>query len=265
MTQASLPSTRRYTLLLAAVCLTSLGLGCDRISGRPGPEPEVQRPDEVLAFPVLYRQNCAACHGENGRGGAALPLNNPVYLTIAGEDHIRQIVANGVPGTLMPPFAKNAGGMLTDKQVAALAQGMMNTWGTPNLLAGQNPPPFNATQTGDSTRGQQAFTIFCARCHGVAGEGAPGDPKTVAGKLGSIVDPAYLALISDQDLRSIIIAGLPDRNMPDWRTDSAQPLADQQITDIVAWLASRRAPNPGQPYPTPASKPEPKTPAGAAQ
>jgi hypothetical protein len=70
------------------------------------------------------------------------------------------------------------------------------------------------------------------------------------GKAGSIVDGSYLALISDQALRSIVIAGRPDEGMPDWRTDAAQPLTDQQITDIVAWLSSKRIANPGQPYPT---------------
>jgi hypothetical protein len=68
--------------------------------------------------------------------------------------------------------------------------------------------------------------------------------------MGSIVDGSYLALISDQGLRSITIAGRPDEGMPDWRSDGAQPLTDQQITDIVAWLASKRTANPGQPYPT---------------
>lgn len=264
MIQALLPSTRRNTLLLAAVCLASLGLGCNRIPGRPGPEPEVQRPDQVLAFSTLYRQNCAACHGVNGKDGAALPLANPVYLAIAGDDRLREIIANGVPNTLMPPFAKSAGGMLTDQQVGVLSQGIMSSWGQPNLLASQNPPPYASTLSGDATRGQQAFAASCSRCHGANGEGAPGDPKNNTPKLGSIVDPSYLALISDQDLRSITIAGLPDRNMPDWRTDSAQPLAqpltDQQLTDIITWLVSHRAPNPGQPYPTPE-----KQPAGAAQ
>lgn len=151
--------------------------------------------------------------------------------------------------------------MLTDQQVAALAQGIMQTWGNsslkPNLLADQNPPPYATTQPGDATSGRQAFTTSCARCHGATGEG----DQTGTHKQGSIVDPTYLALISDQALRSIIIAGLPDHNMPDWRTDSTQPLTDQQITDIVAWLASNRTANPGQPYPTT----ETTQPAGAAQ
>jgi len=38
--------------------------------------------------------------------------------------------------------------------------------------------------------------------------------------------------------------------MPDWRSDAAQPLTDQQVTDIVTWLASKRIADPGQPYRT---------------
>ena len=49
--------------------------------------PVFQRPEQVLAFPTLYTQNCTACHGENGKNGAAIPLANPVYLALRrGED-----------------------------------------------------------------------------------------------------------------------------------------------------------------------------------
>jgi mono/diheme cytochrome c family protein len=236
--------------MLSAACMAFLG--CSRIPGRPGPGPEVVRPEEVLAFPTLYKENCAACHGENGKNGAALSLANPVYLAVAGEENIQQTIAKGVSGKLMPPFAKSSGGMLTDQQVSALAQGLIQQWGKPNLLQGQNPPPYLATLPADAHRGQQAFTASCAQCHGPDGKGGtnPGGPKSSSGKLGSIVDPSYLALISDQDLRSITIAGRPDQGMPDWRIDAAQPLTDQQITDIVAWLASNRSVSPGQPYRT---------------
>lgn len=261
MTLAPLPSRWRNAFVLSAVCVAALG--CSRIPGRPGPGPEVLRPEQVLDFPTLYKQNCAGCHGVTGKNGAALPLDNPVYLALSGEDNIRKIVAGGVQGKLMPGFAKSAGGYLTDQQVSVLAHGIIQTWGKPGVLDGQAPLPYGATKQGDAARGQQAFTVSCARCHGANGEGSQNGKY----KQGSIVDPSYLALISDQGLRSIILAGLPDRHMPDWRGEAtpdhpAQPLTDQQVTDIVAWLASHRAANPGQPYPT-ASSPQPS--AGAAQ
>jgi mono/diheme cytochrome c family protein len=237
-----------YALALAATTLALVG--CSRIPGRPGPGPEVPRPDDVLDFTALYKANCAACHGENGRDGAAISLANPVYLAVAGEDNLRQITANGVSGKLMPSFARSAGGMLTDQQIGVLAHGMIQRWSKPDLLAGLSLPQYRSTLAGDGFRGQEAFGVYCAGCHGAAGEGSTGDAKSGKGKIGSIVDGSYLALISDQGLRSIVIAGRPDEGMPDWRTHRTQPMTDQQITDIVAWLASKRTSDPGQPYPT---------------
>lgn len=237
--------------MLSAITLAVVALaGCSRIPGRPGPGPEVLRPDEVLDFSTLYRANCAACHGENGRGGAAIALANPVYLAVAGEENLREIMAKGVAGKLMPPFAKSAGGMLTDQQIGVVARGMMEKWSRPDLFSGRTLPSYQATLPGDAARGQIAFGTFCGRCHGTEGEGSAGDLKSGTGKRGSIVDGSYLALISDQALRSITIAGRPDEGMPDWRSDGAQPMTDQQITDVVAWLASKRIAQPGQPYPT---------------
>jgi cytochrome c oxidase cbb3-type subunit 3/ubiquinol-cytochrome c reductase cytochrome c subunit len=204
----------------------------------------------VLDFSTLYKANCAGCHGENGKNGAAISLANPVYLAVAGEDHVREITAKGVSGKLMPPFAKSAGGMLTDQQIHVLAHGMVQEWSRPDLLAGISIPHYASATPGDAARGQEAFGAFCARCHGIAGEGSGGDAKSGTEKIGSVVDGSYLALISDQALRSIMIAGRADAGMPDWRGDAAQPMTDQQITDIVAWLASKRSANPGQPYPT---------------
>lgn len=241
----------RLPLVIASLFIFT-ALGCDSAPGRPKPEPEVPRPNEIHDFATLYKQNCAACHGENGKQGPATSLANPVYLAVAGENTLLQVTAKGVPGTLMPPFAKSAGGMLTDQQIHDLVDCMMKQWARPAALAGQTLPSYAAAGTGDVQRGQKAFVTDCASCHGVDGGGLPAKDAQAKHSYGSIVDPSYLALVSDQNLRTTIIAGLPDEGMPDWRGGaSSHPLSDQEITDIVAWLASHRTQYPGQPYPAP--------------
>ena len=120
----SFPSFYALVLTGAVVALA----GCGRIPGRPGPGPEVSRPEAVLDFATLYKANCAACHGEDGRGGAAIALANPVYLAVAGEDNLREITAKGVSGKLMPPFAKSAGAMLTDQQIEVIPEYTKTTY-----------------------------------------------------------------------------------------------------------------------------------------
>lgn len=230
---------------------------CHQAHGKPAPGLETPSPAEITDFRTLYRQNCTGCHGENGKNGAAIALANPVYIAWAGESVVHDAIANGTTSKLMPPFAKSAGGMLTDAQVHALTRGIIENWGSENTLAGATPPPYKGTLTGNAERGFVAYGMYCARCHGATGQGGPADGKEIPGKtgpgktgwLGPVVDPTYLALISDQDLRSIIVAGLPDGLMPDWRNDAAQPMTDQQATDVVAWLAAKRVATPGQPYP----------------
>jgi hypothetical protein len=55
------------------------------------------------------------------------------------------------------------------------------------------------------------------------------------------VDASYLALVSDQNLRTTVIAGRPELGAPDWRGDVAgKPLSAEQVSDVVAWLAAQR-------------------------
>jgi cytochrome c oxidase cbb3-type subunit III len=59
-----------------------------------------------------------------------------------------------------------------------------------------------------------------------------------------------LSLVSDQSLRTIVIAGRPDLGHPDWRqVRHGQPLTDQDVSDVIAYLHSLRSDTPGQPYP----------------
>ena len=228
----------RLAWIVAAVVLG----GCNDLPGRPGKGPEVIRPDELLDFNILFKQNCSGCHGPDGKRGAAMALNDPVYLAIADDDAIRRIASKGVHGTPMTPFAQSAGGMLTEKQIDVLVHGI-RAWARRTEFDGVSLPPYAAESPGDAQRGAQVYEIFCSSCHGPKGEGGE--------KGSSIVNGSYLALVSNQQLRTIVIAGRPDLGAPDWRGNvPGRPMTAEEISDVVAWLEAQRPSFPGQPYPS---------------
>jgi mono/diheme cytochrome c family protein len=241
-------STRSSLFAFLSITVCFAGAGCRYAPGKPQPNSAAIRPEQVLDFHVLYKQNCSACHGVEGRNGAAISLANPIYLMTAGVGTLEQITAMGIPGTLMPAFDRKAGGTLTEAQVAVLSNGMVEAWGNQASLVGVIPLPYASHTTGNTDRGRIAFVASCASCHGASGEGI----SNKSHRTGSVVDPTYLDLVSDQSLRSLIIAGRPDLGMPDWRSDltgpDARPITDEEIADIVAWMRARATNKPSQSF-----------------
>lgn len=232
------------TSLFLSACLLA---GCENMPGRPHAGPEVERPESLASFQPLYQQNCSGCHGANGQKGPATNLSNPVYQAIVDDATLRDIIAKGQPGTLMPAFGKQAGGFLTENQIEILVRGLRSSWAKGNLLQGQNPPPYKADAPGDPAHGQMVYTSVCAQCHGTAAK---------PGKNGSVLDGSFLGLVSEQTIRTTVIAGRPDLGMPDWRgLVKDQPLTNREVNDVVAWVMSQKPQRPGQPYPQTSDRP----------
>src|SRR5262249_15694276 len=233
------PLVKSFTMSLVAVAVLFVA-GC-RPPGKPTEADIELKPEEVRDFALLFQQNCAGCHGQDGKGNSALALANPIYVAIASDDVIHRATATGIRGSLMPAFAKSAGGTLTDEQIDILVHEMRTRWAKPDEMIGSNSPSYAVGEPGDVQRGAGAYATFCASCHGPEGRGTP--------KGSSIVDDSFLALVSDQNLRTTIIAGRPDLGHPDWRHDAPdRAMSAQEVTDVVAWLVAQRKPNPGRPY-----------------
>jgi cytochrome c oxidase cbb3-type subunit 3 len=228
-------------LCATAVFGALLFVGCTAPHGQPREGSETLAPNEIADFPTLYTENCGGCHGLDGKGNAAMALANPVYLAIVDEASFRKAVAQGVRGTAMPAFAESSGGMLTDKQIDILASGIRSRWGQRGILDAAGPPSYAPKTAGNPQQGEVAYKTFCFRCHGEDGHGGPNGS--------AITDSSYLALVSDQGLRTVVITGRPDLGAPDWRGNVAgKPMSEQEVTDVVAWLISHRLKYPGQPH-----------------
>jgi cytochrome c oxidase cbb3-type subunit 3 len=245
-------------VVLMVVC------GCDRL-GKPteADRPVPQR--DVLEFTALYKTNCAGCHGADGNMGPAPPLRDDLFRAIIPENELARVVTSGRAGTSMPAFAAENGGSLTPNQIQVLVceikgipykvvkddsgdsltvrivrdpAGASPKWG-PVQAAAKNTPPYLApepTSIPTSEKCEQirktVFARACGDCHG--------DRGTASGT--AINDPAFLALISDQALRRLIVTGRPDLGMPnyavsDGRSDDFKPLTSAEVGELVELLS----------------------------
>jgi mono/diheme cytochrome c family protein len=222
-------------LPLIYLALLAASSGCHERIGEPEDGDTLMRPDKVVSFDRLYRQNCSACHGESGSGGPAFDLSNPNYQAVVDDVSLTGWITSGMPGTQMPAFGESAGGFLTQAQIDALVSGMRARW-MPKSSNKVELPSYLASSEGNAKQGEAIFRASCTSCH-------QQDKQ-------KITDAGYLALVSDQSLRTVVIAGRPDLGHPDWEhVRPGQPLAGQDVSDIVAYLHSLRSETPGQPYP----------------
>jgi mono/diheme cytochrome c family protein len=230
-----------------------LSASCEaRLPGQPTEAERWRAPADVTDFNQLYAQNCAGCHGASGRLGAAPSLNDRLYLAFVTDDLMRQAIATGRAGTSMPAFSGQAGGHLTDQQIEILIKGIRTQWSNPDDFNGVEIPRYSVSETAtahgpnansndvsvktspisDDSRGAVVFKTYCSSCHGTNGDG---------GSAGSIVDPNFLKLVSDQGLRTTVVVGRSDIGKPDWRGNvPGHPMSANEIDDVIAWLVARR-------------------------
>ena len=237
-----------YGRLIPGLLVIFLLTGCNvRLPGKPSEAERWRAPADVSDFNELFTTNCAGCHGSGGKHGAARALNDPLYLSFVPDDALRQVVSQGQSGTNMPAFSQKAGGVLTDHQIELLISGMRASWSKPDDFKGVQIPSYSATATFTSgsvpnhvsadasesvNAGASAYGTYCARCHG---------PNGTGGSAGSIVDPNFLNLVSDQGLRTTVVVGRSDLGKPDWRSNlPGHPMSPQEIDAVVGWLAAQR-------------------------
>lgn len=239
-------SQRRFQQLALAGWLL-LFVGCEP-PGKPNPAEKPILPSQLLDLDKLFAANCAGCHGNEGTLGPAPPLNDPLFVEIVTAEELQTVIGDGRPGTPMPPFLIARGGMLTEEQIRVIAAGIQQKW-KPSAPTVPAPPAYPLSKgagvqaaVGNRERGAAIFSRACAGCHGEQGRGV-----VDSGVVRSAINvPAFLALISDQAIRRLIITGRADLGMPsyaehDGRPADFQPLTSADVDDLVALIADWRA------------------------
>jgi cbb3-type cytochrome c oxidase subunit III len=179
---------------------------------------------EVNRGAVLFKQDCAGCHGTDGRGdgwvGRVL-LRKPKDLGAARFSLrlLGQVLWNGKRGTAMPSWRS-----LEQRDLAVLAAYVQ----TFHQLAKREPASPEAIK-----HGSQVFLQNCAPCHGASGDGKGAAATSL------IPEPASFKLKQpDFDyILQVVSDGIPGTAMPSWKNQI--PESDRRaLADFVRSLFS---------------------------
>jgi mono/diheme cytochrome c family protein len=202
VTEEQIPQIVQYLLATKEAGITS---GWDSAVVATGGQPiEVKSLEkaDVARGEKLFAQNCASCHGADGRSntaGAKEQLPHATDLTTArfSVERLASVIHNGVPGTAMPGYPQ-----LSAEDVASLAKYAQK---------------FNAPVAKVESPVAEVKTLYaqnCLSCHGATGEGdgpqAPLQPRSPANfKLKQPTPEQAIKAIND---------GIPGSTMPQWKT-----------------------------------------------
>ncbi|HEY8507532.1 MAG TPA: cytochrome-c oxidase, cbb3-type subunit III [Steroidobacteraceae bacterium] len=114
----------------------------------------VQDPEALRVGRNLFLNNCAACHGSDGRGAPGFPnLTDNDWLWGGTPEAIMESIRNGRTGTMMA-WQPVIGRAAVEDVLAYVMS-----------LSGRKLP------AGDAAAGKKTFEQMCSACHGMDGKG----------------------------------------------------------------------------------------------
>lgn len=221
----------QYATIIGLVAISIFSTGCNKEPGTSTGSTSTASPpavDQALAFKgeEIYNQNCIFCHQEDaiGKPGIAPSLTNKEFLSISPLDFLYETIAEGRPGTGMPPFNH----LGKDKIEAIIAYVRSHAVLSDRITEVEAQPEAH----GDARFGEQWFDQVCSTCHGPKGNGyAAGGTGTAVGKKG------FLDKVSDGFIRTTIKEGRSNTRMLAFSGPAAlADLSDREIDDIITYL-----------------------------
>jgi putative heme-binding domain-containing protein len=156
---------------------------------------------EIDAGARVYNSQCAQCHGPNGEQVSGIDLRRGQFRRTLNDEDLAKVIASGVPGTGMPPFAL---------QPAELS-------GVIAFIRAGFDPAARPIKVGNAARGQVVFEgkggcLSCHRVNGVGPRVAPdlsdvGQARPVDAIHGSIVDPSSRMMPINRPVRIVMKDG----------------------------------------------------------
>ena len=189
-------------------------------------------PDQILDFDQLFAANCAGCHGATGELGPAPPLNDPLFVAIVPDDGTAARDSRRTSRHADAAVRACEWRLAHRRASESARRGHQVALEIERRRSNETPPALRTHQESKACNRRRAAAnagpkFSSAPAPAATDQTAPAASGT-ARSGGAINVPAFLALISDQALRRIIITGRPDLGMPNLRraATAAQPTSN---------------------------------------
>ena len=176
---------------------------------------------------ALFKQHCAACHSNSGKGGIGLPLSTPSVIESLPDAYIKKTIIQGRPGRIMPAFDQ-----LKSAEVDAII-GHMRLWGE------QKVSNDTTEVKGNPLQGKAVYQQHCASCHGKNLEGNNlgmgvtfSRERTLPIMPPALNNAGFLDAASDEMLKYTISHGREGTPMPSF----SDTLSDTQVNDVIRYI-----------------------------
>ncbi len=183
----------------------------------------------------LFAEYCTACHDSGNFGpydsffGKFIPaVRGPSLARTATIEYLEAMIREGRPGTLMPAWGPESGGLSSEEisKLAAYLKGGAETGGEQrpaNVMAERQLP--DQAFLGQAARGAALFAKHCTACHGPMGEGvlAP-----------SLSNRVLQQNATDEFLFVTIAIGRRNTVMPGFLAPGEGGMSAEDIKDLVA-------------------------------
>lgn len=171
----------------------------------------------------LWRNNCAHCHGADGRGVSSMAVNGNFidFTSIAAEvgiDRPRMLISvrDGKPGTAMVGFRDK----LSYEEIIRVVDYARDTF------------MVNKDRFAEYSQGKKLFERHCSVCHGDRGEGAIMAQAGLDPKPAVFTDPEKKKVLDRNRMIFSITNGRPQTAMTSW----GKRLGEEKINSIVDYI-----------------------------
>lgn len=168
----------------------------------------------------MFTSYCVVCHGEEGKGGVAVALNQQGFLARATDDFILETMLRGRSNTAMPGWSH------LDNATLADLLSYLRSWNSAMLVSQEMVLP-----TADVKDGELKYHFLCSRCHGEFGEGETGP---------AIINYDFLDVAGNRYLYETIAGGRVHTAMFGWSADvyNQEKLEIGDISNIIEFMRS---------------------------